>query len=146
MRTATTESVLYALRRKAHCVLESERKTSTAYPINVMGKHISSPPQYGRRDPRGVPQRLRERCCLAHDVPLIRSLRAPAPPSASVLFSLALSLDCGGIIRHPAIKNDFKEHRGARKVAILLRNCCGNGLKALFPLAARTGVEPVYQP
>ncbi len=90
--TATTESVYYAPRRKTHCVLDLEKKTTTAYPINVMGKHISSPLQYGRQDPPGVPQRLRGRCRFAHDVPLTRSLRAPVRPSASLLFSFALSL------------------------------------------------------
>jgi len=49
---------------------------------------------------------LGESHCFDLDFPLIRSLRASAQRSASVLFSFALSFDCGGIIHHPAIKND----------------------------------------
>jgi len=41
-----------------------------------------------------------------HGFPLIRSLRASAQRSASVLFSFVLSFDYGWIIHHPAIKND----------------------------------------
>jgi hypothetical protein len=41
-----------------------------------------------------------------HGFPLIRSLRASAQRSASVLFSFVLSFDYGRISHHPAIKND----------------------------------------
>jgi len=41
-----------------------------------------------------------------HGFPLIRSLRASAQRSASVLFSFVLSFDYGWIIHYPAIKND----------------------------------------
>jgi hypothetical protein len=88
----------------------------------LKGKRISCPPQYGHRDPQGVPLRLGERHCFDHDFPLIRSLRASAQRSASVLFSFALSFDCGGIIDHPAIKNDSsaiwrRQAKGSQKVA-----------------------------
>ena len=72
----------------------------------VKGKRISCPPQYGHRDPQGVPQRLGERHCFDHRFPLSRSLRASAQQSASVLFSFVLSFEYGRIIHHPAIKND----------------------------------------
>jgi hypothetical protein len=41
-----------------------------------------------------------------HGFPLIRSLRASAQRSASVLFSFVLSFDYGRSICRPAIKND----------------------------------------
>jgi hypothetical protein len=45
---------------------------------------------------------------LEHGFPLIRSLRASAQRSTSVLFSFVLSLlIVAGSFRHPAIKNDF---------------------------------------
>jgi hypothetical protein len=49
---------------------------------------------------------LRQRHGFEHGFPLIRSLRASAQRSTSVLFSFVAVLDYGGIIRHPAIKND----------------------------------------
>jgi len=71
----------------------------------IKGKRISCPPQYDHRDLQGVPRRLKERHCLEHGFPLIRSLRASAQWSTSVLFSFVLSFDCRRIIHHPAIKN-----------------------------------------
>jgi hypothetical protein len=74
----------------------------------IKGKRILCPPQYGHQDPQGVPRRLgeRQRHGFEHGFPLIRSLRGSAQRSTSVLFSFVAVLDYGGIIRHPAIKND----------------------------------------
>ena len=72
----------------------------------VKGKRISCPPQYGHRNPQGVPRRLGESHGFDHGFPLIRSLRASVQRSTSVLFSFVLSFDCDGTIHHPAIKND----------------------------------------
>src|SRR5262249_53882322 len=58
----------------------------------VKGKRILCPPQYGRRYPQGVPRRLGESRGFEHGFPLIRSLRASAQRSTSVLFSFVLSL------------------------------------------------------
>jgi hypothetical protein len=77
-----------------------------AHGLIVKGKRISCPPQYGHRDLQGVPRRLGERRGFEHGLPLIRSLRASVQRSTLVLFSFVLSFDCGGIIHHPAIKND----------------------------------------
>jgi hypothetical protein len=52
----------------------------------VKGKRISCPPQYGYRDHTNRALRLE------HGFPLIRSLRASAQRSTSVLFSFVLSL------------------------------------------------------
>jgi hypothetical protein len=43
---------------------------------------------------------------IEHRFPLTRSLRASVQRSTSVSFSFVRSFDCGGIIHHPAIKND----------------------------------------
>jgi hypothetical protein len=58
----------------------------------VKGKRISCPPQYGYRDPAKRARRLRQRHGFEHGFPLIRSLRASAQRSTSVLFSFVLSL------------------------------------------------------
>jgi hypothetical protein len=47
---------------------------------------------------------LRQHLGFEHGFPLIRSLRASAQRSTSVLFSFVFSVDCGRIICHPAIK------------------------------------------
>jgi hypothetical protein len=63
------------------------------YPeLIVKGKRISCPPQYGHRDPQGVLRRLGGNHGFEHGFPLIRSLRASAQRSTSVLFSFVLSL------------------------------------------------------
>jgi hypothetical protein len=50
---------------------------------------------------------LRQRHGFEHGFPLIRTLRASAQRSTSVLFSFLLCLfDHGRITNHPAIKND----------------------------------------
>jgi hypothetical protein len=58
----------------------------------VKGKRISCPPQYGYRDPAKRARRLRQRHAFERGFPLIRSLRASAQRSTSVLFSFVLSL------------------------------------------------------
>jgi hypothetical protein len=64
----------------------------TSLELIVKGKRISCPPQYGHRGPQGVPRRLEERHGFEHGFPLIRTLRASAQRSTSVLFSFMLSL------------------------------------------------------
>ena len=58
----------------------------------VKGKRISCPPQCHYRDPAKEAGRLRQRYGFEHDFPLIRSLRASAQRSTSVLFSFVLFL------------------------------------------------------
>ena len=63
-------------------------------------------PQSSHRDPaRG----LRQHLGFGHGFPLIRSLRASAQRSTSVLFSSVLSVDCGRTIHDPATKNDSSD-------------------------------------
>jgi hypothetical protein len=68
------------------------KDVSNAPELIIKGKRISCPPQYGHRDLQAVPRRLGERHDFEHGFPLIRSLRAPAQRSTSVLFSFLLSL------------------------------------------------------
>jgi hypothetical protein len=73
----------------------------------VKGKRISCPPQYGHRYPQGVPRRLGESHGFELGFPLIRSLRASAQPSTSVLFSFVVSFDYGRIIHHQRNQKRF---------------------------------------
>src|SRR5438270_1889714 len=69
----------------------------------VKGKRISCPPHYAPPNNDYDPPHHD----YEHGFPLIRSLRASAQRSTSVLFSFVLSLlDHGRIIRHSAIKNE----------------------------------------
>jgi hypothetical protein len=93
----------------------------------VKGKRTSCPPQQCYRDPaRRTVGTLRQRHDFAeHRFPLTRSLQASVQRSTSVLFSFVLSLDCGRISHHPAIKNDsnalsqwagrIAAHRGSQR-------------------------------
>jgi hypothetical protein len=69
----------------------------------VKGKRISCPPHYAPPNNDYDPPHHD----YEHGFPLIRSLRASTQRSTSVLFSFcAFLVDCGRIIRRPAIRND----------------------------------------
>jgi hypothetical protein len=71
----------------------------------VKGKRISRPPHHD----------------YEHGFPLIRSLRASAQRSTSVLFSFVLFLvDHGRIVCRPAIKNDSGRDPGAGLAGLIL--------------------------
>jgi len=69
----------------------------------VMGKRISCPPQYG--PPNNDYDPPHHDC--EHGFPLIRRPGSINPTiNISIIFICAFLVDCGRIIRHPAIKND----------------------------------------
>ena len=68
------------------------RRWRQRHGLIVKGKRISCPPRYRYRDPAKRAGRLRQRHGFEHGCPLIRSLRASAQRSTSVLFSFVLSL------------------------------------------------------
>ena len=122
-----------AINSYSRAILRSGRgRLGQRHGLIIKGKRRSCLLQYGHRDrTRG---RLRQRHGSEHGFPLIRSLRASAQRSTSVLFSFVLSLIVAASFTIPAIKNELRlpnnvhpkhVHAASRyeRTAILARSC-----------------------